>query len=132
MNADRLAQIRITVFALAGLICATYSGLAIAGDTPRPFSPWLPGASGAAAGAILWISALLAGRRTAGIAHDELYRLEWGQAVRVSYWFSILLYPVFGGLLAFDMLGWSSAFAAMGTAAGAAPMLAFCVITLRG
>lgn len=132
MNADTLSRIRITVFGLAGLVCAAYSVLAIIGDTPRPISPWLPGASGIAAGIVMWSSAFLAGRRNAGIAHDELYRLEWGQAVKFSYWFAVALYPLFGILMVTGVVTASTSFAAMGTATGAAPMLSFCVINLRG
>ena len=43
MNADMLSRIRILVFALAGLICATYSILALATNTANPISPWLLG-----------------------------------------------------------------------------------------
>lgn len=131
MNADTLSRIRIAVFGLAGLVCLSYSALALTGDTPRPFSPWLPGASGFAAGMVMWLSAISAGPRAAGMAHDELFWLEWGRAVRFSYWFSISLYPIFGVFMVLDWIAPSTSIAAMGTAAGAAPMLAFCVINLR-
>lgn len=75
---------------------------------------------------------MAAGRRNSGIAHDELYKLEWGRAIKFSFWFAIALYPLFG---IFMVLGWVSsttAFAAMGTASGAAPLLTFCIINLRG
>jgi len=132
MNADMLARIRIVVFALAGLICATYSILALATDTPNPISPWLPVASGMAAGLAMWISAMAAGQRNAGIAHDELYNLEWGRAIKFSYWFAIALYPLFGIFMALGWVSSTTAFAAMGTASGAAPLLTFCIINLRG
>lgn len=132
MKPDTLAQIRIAVFALAGLVCASYSMLAFASDTPNPMSPWLPGVFGAAAGIVMWLSAKMAGQRNAGIAHDELYKLEWGQAVKFSYWFAIALYPLFGVFLTLGWIAPITAFASMGTASGAAPMLAFCVINLRG
>ena len=38
---------------------------------------------------------MAAGRRSSGIAHDELYKLEWGRAIKFSYWFAIVLYPLF-------------------------------------
>ena len=126
-----LARIRITVFGLAGLVCLSYSALALAGNTPRPFSPWLPGASGFAAGVLIWLSAISARPRAAGMAHDELFWAEWGTAVKFSYWFSIALYPLFGVFMAMGWIEPSTSIAAMGTAAGAAPMLAFCAINLR-
>lgn len=132
MNADTLARIRILVFGLAGLICISYSLMAVATNTPNPISTWLPGVSGLAAAFVVWTSSWLAGRRVAGIAHDELYKVEWGRAIKFSYWFALALYPLFG---LFMFLGWISAttvFAAMGTATGAAPMLSFCFINLRG
>lgn len=132
MNATTLSNIRLGVFGIAGLVCASYSVLAFVGGTPQPFSPWLPGAAGTAAGIVMWLSAMAAGKRNAGIAHDELYQLEWSQAVKFSYWFAIALYPLFGIFMA---LGWVTpvvAFAAMGTAAGSAPLLSFCVLNLRG
>lgn len=132
MNADMIARIRIGVFGMAGLACASYSVLALVTDTPNPISPWLPGASGVAAGVVMWLSAMAAGRRNARIAHDELYKLEWGRAIKFSYWFAVALYPLFGIFMA---LGWVSpitTFAAMGTATGAAPLLSFCMINLRG
>jgi hypothetical protein len=132
MNADMLARIRIALFGMAGLVCATYSILSLVTDTPNPISPWLPGASGMAAGIAMWISAAAAGRHNASIAHDELYKLEWGRAIKFSYWFAIALYPLFGILMALGWVSPTTTFAAMGTASGAAPLLSFCIINLRG
>lgn len=132
MNADTLARIRILVFGLAGLICISYSFMAVASNTPNPISVWLPGVSGLAAALVMWTSSWLAGRRAAGIAHDELYKLEWGRAVKFSYWFAIALYPLFGLFMYLGSISSSTAFAAMGTATGAAPLLSFCFINLRG
>ncbi|MEP5153266.1 hypothetical protein [Planktotalea sp.] len=132
MNADMIARIRLAVFALAGLVSASYSIMAIATNTPSPMSPWLPGVCGVAAGIVVWLSARLAGRRNACIAHDELYKLEWAKAVRRSYWFAISLYPIFAILMALDVVTPITAFAAMGTAAGSAPLLIFCMINVRG
>ena len=132
MTANTLGWIRIAVFGFAGLVCASYSVLVLLTGTPNPISPWLPGVSGVAAAIIIWLSAIVAGRREASIAHDELYKLEWGFAIRLSYWFAIVLYPLFGVLMALGLVSSESAFAAMGTATGAAPLLSFCIINLRG
>lgn len=131
MNADSVTRIRIAVFGIAGLVCASYSVMAFITNTPNPFTPWLPGVAGFTAGLVMWVSAFLAGRKNAGIAHDELYQQEWSLAVRFSYWFAIALYPLFGLFLAMGWISPIASFAAMGTATGAAPMLVFCVINLR-
>lgn len=131
MHAEVLSKIRLCGFAGAGLICAIYSLAALALNVPNPMSPWLPGVAGCAAGALIWISALSAGKSSATAAFDEFYLIEWNRAVRFAYWFAILLYPLFALLLSLGWISSSTAFAAMGTATGAAPMLAFCVITLR-
>lgn len=132
MDAETLARIRILAFGSAGLICAAYSILALVTDTPNLISPWLPGVSGAVAALVMWSSAIFAGRHVAGIAHDELYKLEWGRAIKFSYWFAIALYPLFGLFMTLNWVSPTTTFAAMGTATGAAPMLSFCVINLRG
>jgi hypothetical protein len=77
------------------------------------------------------MSAISAGRRTAGAAFDEFYQIEWSRAQQFAYWFAILLYSVFAVFLSFGWISPVTAFATMGTATGAAPMLAFCAITLR-
>jgi hypothetical protein len=128
MNTDTLARIRFVGFAATGLICASYSVMSLATNTPNPMSPWLPGL---AAGALIWMSAISAGRRTAGAAFDEFYQIEWSRAQQFAYWFAILLYSVFAVFLSFGWISPVTAFATMGTATGAALMLAFCAITLR-
>jgi len=132
ISAQTLTRVRFAGLGLAGLICAAYSGLAIAWDTPQPFSPWLPGAAGIAAAVIIWISVFAAGRRNTQIAMDELYQQEWARAVQFSYWMGIVLFIIAAVLIARDVVGQTTGFAAFGTAYGALPMLAFCVITLRG
>jgi len=132
MNADFLSKLRIAVLGSAGLICLAYAVLSVTWNTPQPFSPWLPGAAGVAAGATMWLCASYAGKRAAGAAYDELYQLEWGQALKISYWIAIALYPIFAIVLNFSELSGSTIFAAMGTATGAAPMLVYCIINLRG
>jgi hypothetical protein len=110
MNVETLSKIRLFGFAVAGLVCAGYSLAALASNSPDPFAPWLPAVSGVAAAAIIWVSALSAG---------------------FAYWFAILLYPIFAVLMALGWVSSPTAFASMGTASGAAPLLAFCFITLR-
>ena len=69
MNADMLSRIRILVFALAGLICATYSILALATNTANPISPWLLGFLAS------WLPGFLA----------RLARLGWQLVLRCGY-----------------------------------------------
>ncbi|MGB7317854.1 MAG: hypothetical protein WBC85_07795, partial [Planktotalea sp.] len=101
-------------------------------DTPQPFSPWLPGATGISAAIVISLSAFAAGARNTGIAMDELYRLEWGRAVQFSYWLGLVLFIVASFAVARGWVGQSTGIAAFGTAYGASPLLLFCVITLRG
>lgn len=131
MNTETLSKIRLFGFAGAGLVCAVYSLGALATNTPDPIYRWLPAIAGLAAAALIWFSAFSAGRRTSDAAFDELYKIEWSRAVRFGYWFAILLYPVFAVPLSLGLISPVTAFASMGTASGAAPLLAFCYITLR-
>lgn len=132
MSADTLSRIRLVVLGFAGLICAAYSILAVLWNTPQPFSVWGPGAAGIAAAAVIWISALAAGERNVGMAMDELYKREWGLAVQFSYWFGLALFILAAIAVGRGWVAQNTGIAAFGTAYGAAPMLAFCVITLRG
>lgn len=131
MNVETLSKISLFGFAVAGLVCAGYSLAALASNSPDPFAPWLPAVSGVAAAAIIWVSALSAGDSKADAAFDEFYKIEWRKAVGFAYWFAILLYPIFAVLMALGWVSSPTAFASMGTASGAAPLLAFCFITLR-
>jgi len=132
MHADTLARIRLIVLGFAGLTCALYALLAVLWNTPQPFSVWGPGAAGITASIVIWISAFVAGERNTGIAMDELYKREWSLAVQFSYWFGIVLFILAAIAVANGMISQSTGVAAFGTAYGASPMLAFCIITLRG
>lgn len=132
MSADTLARIRFVVLGLAGLTCAAYSALAVLWDTPQPFSPWAPGVAGSLAAVVIWISAVAAGARNAGIAMDELYQAEWARAVQFAYWAGIALFILAAILIGRGVVGQSTGFAAFGTAYGAMPLLAFCALNARG
>ena len=131
MNADTLARIRLVVLGLAGAICAAYAQLAVLWNTPQPFTVWGPAAAGITASVVIWVSAFVAGERNTGIAMDELYKREWGLSVQFSYWFGIVLFILAAVAVAKGMISQSTGVAAFGTAYGASPMLAFCIISLR-
>jgi len=131
ISGDTLARIRVVVLGAAGAICALYSLGAFALDTPRPFAWWLPAVAGVSAAVVITLSFLVAGRESAEMATDELYRAEWGRAVQLSYWFGLALFLLGAVAVSRGWIGQSTAIAALGTAYGAAPMLAFCAITLR-
>lgn len=132
MTTDQLSKFRFALFLITGLVTASYGVLALLWNTPQPFWMWLPAICGIAAWAMIWIYAIRAGKKIQHATFDELFLLEWSQAVRFAYWFAIALYPVFGLFLVFGNLADGVAFASMGTLTGAAPLLAFCVISLRG
>ncbi|MGH1576964.1 hypothetical protein [Planktotalea sp.] len=132
MKAQTLTNVRLIVLGIAGLVCASYSGLAILWDNPQPFSPWLPGIAGVFAAIVITLSAILAGPRNTQIAMDELYRAEWGKAVQISYWIGILLFIAGAVAITRDWISPAAGIAAAGTAYGASPMLLFCLISLRG
>lgn len=132
MSADTLVRVRNILMALAGLVTATYSICAWALDTPRPFPWWLPAAAGISAAVAIWVSAFAAGRRNADMAMDELFQLEWGKALQISYWLGIAFFIIGAIAISRDWVGSATAVASLGTAYGAAPMLIFTYFNLRG
>jgi len=55
----------------------------------------------------------------------------WGLSVQFSYWFGIVLFILAAVMVSKGMISQSTGVAAFGTAYGASPMLAFCIISLR-
>lgn len=131
MTVDQLSRLRFVIFLIAGLIISGYGVLALIFLRPDPIWPWVPTLAGLCAVAIIYTSARRSGKKVAGASFDELFDLEWRRALVVSYWVAIGMYPLFAVPLATGLLDSPTAFAAMGTLSGGAPMLLFCMITLR-
>lgn len=114
-----------------GVICLVYAVLSLLGGRPDPMPFWIPGAAGALAGLVLSLGARL-NPKSAADATDEGYRADWGRAQQHAFWVALLLYPLFGVLLALGWVGFHTAFAAMGTLTGAAVLLLFVRYDLQG
>ena len=127
-----LTRIRQIALGATGVACLSYAVLALALGRPDPMPGWIPGAFGILAGVIITATHLLAGKRAARAANDELQRAENRRALAISYWVALALYPLFGLLLALGYLTYPTAFAAMGTLTGAAYLLLTTAFDLRG
>lgn len=125
---------RVRFFALLGVggVLLIYAALALAFGDPQAFSGWVPGAAGFGAAALITLAAVLAGNRAAEMATDEGYRADRQRAESWAFWIALLLYPGFAPLVAFDLVSFPVAFAAMGALTGAAFLLLFCWFDLRG
>lgn len=114
-----------------GVICLAYAVLSLIAGRPDPMPFWIPGLAGALAGVVISIGARM-NPKSASDAMDEGYRADWGRAQRHAYWVALLLYPLFGLLLALGWVKFHTAFAAMGTLTGAAMLLLFVIYDLQG
>ena len=132
MTSEKLSLIRTGMFAVTGLVCAAYAGMAILGNTPNPFGPWIPGVLGFGTGVMILLATLAAGRKATAQAMDEGYRADSQRAQQVGYWVALWMYPVFAVFLWQELLDWPTAFAAMGTLTGAAYLLPAVWFELRG
>jgi len=131
MSVEQLSRLRFVVFLSAGLIICGYGVLPLILVRPDLIWPWITIVAGVGAGALIYLSAVRYGEEVAGVSFDELFDLEWQRVVSWSYWIAIAMYPFFTVPLATGMLNSQTAFAAMGTLPGGAPLLLYCFITLR-
>ena len=131
MTVDQLSRLRFVVFLLAGAIISGYGVLALLFGRPDPIWPWIPTIAGISAVVIIFTSAVRSGDKVSGASFDELFVVEWRRAVSLSYWIAIAMYPLFALPLALGWISSLTAFAAMGTLSGGAPMLLYCFITAR-
>ena len=128
-SAKAISRIRNLSMGLTGVVCLAYAALVPLTGKPDPISPWWPGAFGIATALIIAVSLFAADSRSAETALDELYRARDHLAQRIGYWSAILLYPVFGFLIAQDYISLTLAFPIMGTLTGAAYLIPHTLLT---
>jgi len=125
LTSDTLSTFRRIMFAITGLTCLAYAGLAIAQMRPDPFPFWIPGILGLISAALIFALSRAAGRTGAEQAFDEGYAMDKRRAEAHAFWIALMLYPIFGIFMATGAVGLPTAFAAMGTLTGAAYLLLF-------
>lgn len=125
ISTDTLSTFRRIMFAITGLTCLAYAGLALVQMRPDPFPFWIPGILGLISAALIFALAAAAGRNTAQQAFDEGYIMDKRRAEAKAFWVALMLYPIFGLFMATGAVALPTAFAAMGTLTGAAYLLLF-------
>lgn len=125
ISTDTLSTFRRIMFAITGLTCLAYAGLALVQMRPDPFPFWIPGILGLISAALIFALAAAAGRYTAQQTFDEGYIMDKRRAEAQAFWVALMLYPIFGLFMATGAVALPTAFAAMGTLTGAAYLLLF-------
>ena len=125
LTSDSLSTFRRIMFAMTGLTCLAYAALALLQMRPDPFPFWIPGILGLISTALIFALASAAGRKSAQQAFDKGYIMDKRRAEAHAFWAALMLYPIFGGLMAIGAVALPTAFAAMGTLTGAAYLLLF-------
>ncbi len=132
MTVEIVQTIRRGVFLMIGLVCVGYAAMYLAIGVPGFLNPFVPGVVGLLGAAILWGACLASGHSVSEAVFDELSRAEWGQALRLGYWFAVAMYPVFGLLLWLGLVDPVQTFAVMGTLTGGVPLLYYAWLDGRG
>ena len=125
LTSDSLSTFRRIMFAITGLACLAYAVLSLLQMRPDPFPFWIPGILGLISAALIFALASAAGRKSAQQAFDESYIMDKRRAEAHAFWVALMLYPIFGILMATGAVALPTAFAAMGTLTGAAYLLLF-------
>ena len=125
LSSDSLSTFRRIMFAITGLTCLAYAMLALFQMRPDPFPFWIPGILGLISAALIFALAAAAGRKSAQQAFDEAYIMDKRRAEAHAFWIALMLHPIFRILMATGTVAPPTAFAAMGTLAGAAYLLLF-------
>ena len=112
-------------FAITGLTCLAYAVLALLQVRPDPFPFWIPGILGIISAALIFALAAAAGHKNAHRAFDEGYIMDKRRTEAHAFWIALMLHPIFRILMATGTVAPPTAFAAMGTLAGAAYLLLF-------
>ena len=124
LNSDSLSSFRRIMFAIAGLTCLAYAALALLQVRPDPFPFWIPGILGIISAALIFALAAV-GRKNAKQAFVEGYIMDKRRAQAHAFWIAMIFLPIFGIFMATGTVALPTAFAAMGTLAGAAYLLLF-------
>ena len=112
------------MFAITGLTCLACAALALLQVRPDPFPFWIPGILGIISAALIFALAA-AGRKNAKQAFVEGYIMDKRRAQAHAFWIAMIFLPIFGIFMATGTVALPTAFAAMGTLAGAAYLLLF-------
>jgi hypothetical protein len=121
---DSLSSFRRIMFAITGLTCFAYAALALLQMRPDPFPFWIPGILGIISAALIFALAAV-GRKNAKQAFVEGYIMDKRRAQAHAFWIAMIFLPIFGIFMATGTVALPTAFAAMGTLAGAAYLLLF-------
>ena len=128
---DSLSSFRRIMFAITGLTCLAYAALALLQVRPDPFPFWIPGILGIISAALIFALAAV-GRKNAKQAFVEGYIMDKRRAQAHAFWIAIIFLPIFGIFMATGTVALPTAFAAMGTLAGAAYLLLFTYYAAMG
>ena len=124
LTSDSLSSFRRIMFAITGLTCLACAALALLQVRPDPFPFWIPGILGIISAALIFALAAV-GRKNAKQAFVEGYIMDKRRAQAHAFWIALMLHPIFRILMATGTVAPPTAFAAMGTLAGAAYLLLF-------
>ena len=125
LTSDSLASFRRIMFAITGSTCLAYAVLALLQMRPDPFPFWIPGILALISVVLIFAMAAAAGRKSAQQAFNEGYITDKRRAEAHAFWVALMLYKIFGVLMATGAVALPTAFTAMGTLKGAAYLLLF-------
>ena len=124
LRSDSLSTFHRIMFAIMGLTCLACAVLALLQVRPDPFPFWIPGILGIISAALIFALAAV-GRENAKQAFVEGYIMDKRRAQAHAFWIAMIFLPIFGIFMATGTVALPTAFAAMGTLAGAAYLLLF-------
>ena len=124
LTSDSLSSFRRIMYAITGLTCLACAALALLQVRPDPFPFWIPGILGIISAALIFALAAV-GRKNAKQAFVEGYIMDKRRAQAHAFWIAMIFFPIFGIFMATGTVALPTAFAAMGTLAGAAYLLLF-------
>jgi hypothetical protein len=124
LTSDSLSSFHRIMYAITGLTCLACAALALLQVRPDPFPFWIRGILGIISAALIFALAAV-GRKNAKQAFVEGYIMDKRRAQAHAFWIAMIFLPIFGIFMATGTVALPTAFAAMGTLAGAAYLLLF-------